>query len=88
MSNQDVSTVKLVDRSGELMSILAGISSKAQSIDEISLETGVPKDTCQRILDDLIEIGLVKERCDSDAYGHLTIRFRRNSRPITAFQER
>jgi len=88
LSNQDVTTVKLVERSADLMSILAGISSKTQSIDEISQETGVPKDTCRRILDDLIEIGLVKERRDSDAYGHLTVRFRRNSRPITAFQER
>lgn len=92
MSNQSsmapLSANSTVMRSLDLKVIeVLSSSSVAKSIEEISSEAGTLTQECRRIVDDLIDIGLVSEVHDSDAYGHEIIRFRRRSRAILSFEE-
>lgn len=66
--------------------ILETISTTPKPICEISSETSIAIEECRRVLDDLMDIGLVIERHDSDAYGHEIIRFRRHCRVISSSQ--
>jgi len=55
-----------------------------KSVYEISFQTGIPLEECHRIIDRLLEVGLIIEQRDSDLYGHQTTRFRRHSVVISS----
>jgi len=75
----NASRVKASKAGPEELRILAFLVSAAKSIEEISRETNVPLQTCYRIIDRLIDVGLIAAEHDSDLYGHETTRFRRHS---------
>ena len=71
----------------EDLAILALLSLAPKSINELSSETKVPMEKCHRLVEWLMDIGLIRAQHDSDAYGHEIIRFVRFSRVIFSFSE-
>ena len=71
----------------EDLAILALLSLAPKSINELSSETKVPMEKCHRLVEWLMDIGLIRAEHESDAYGHETIRFVRFSSVIFAFPE-
>lgn len=65
--------------------ILRAISKAPKSIDEISSETGIASEECRRVLDDLIDIGMVSEMRRSGADSREITRFREHCRAIPSF---
>jgi hypothetical protein len=57
--------------------ILASIGSDAKSIQEISEIANIPVSSCDRLVVDFVDLGLIVRERDSDLYGHELIKFRR-----------
>ncbi|MDG6907870.1 MAG: hypothetical protein JRN20_19025 [Nitrososphaerota archaeon] len=59
----------------EEVKILASTSSTPKLMDEISLETNIPLDICEKKVMDLVDLGLLTVQHDSDLYGHELVRY-------------
>jgi DNA-binding IclR family transcriptional regulator len=78
---------KFSEEAPEELRILDSLALAPKSVDEISMETNITAEKCSRIIEELIDVGLIRASRDSDAYGHETIRYKRSSRAISSFKK-